>query len=417
MTLREWTVVGLWPPIIITAVPIAWLVWQTAIAIVARTFHSPFLWWSCCGKFESNRDREQRIPATILIPAHNEADVIEEALRSTTRQLTPADQVVVIADNCHDKTAALAGRFADVRVLERFNDSDRGKGFALQFALEQLREEGSLREIVVMIDADCRLGADALERLIRTCQTTGRPTQSLYRIGRGEPKSASQMLSYLALTIKNQVRPLALAKLRLGNLLTGSGMAFPADCLAAVSLASDNTADDMELSCELALSGVFPTFCAAAEVDSAFPNEEDDRGVQRKRWIHGHVRTMLRYAPRLLASAAYNFAPRRAIYALELCVPPLSMLVAVTVLLWGASCWVGWWTQTWTQVIGTSTMLLLLVTAIAVNWFAFARREVPWTALVRVPLHLLSGLAAIAQGLVRRQGWTDTSRRKTEATP
>ncbi len=48
----------------------------------------------------------------IVIPAHNEADVIERTLQSVVQQTVLPTQVVVVNDNSTDHTAAIAERFA-----------------------------------------------------------------------------------------------------------------------------------------------------------------------------------------------------------------------------------------------------------------------------------------------------------------
>jgi cellulose synthase/poly-beta-1,6-N-acetylglucosamine synthase-like glycosyltransferase len=392
----------LWVPVGFLAGASLWLSIETIVATLPLRAHEPQA---------SNRPH-----ATVLIPAHNESTVIAETLRSVLQETNDGDHVIVVADNCHDDTAEIAKSFPRVTVLERTDDTQSGKGFALQFALDELRRSPApMLSIVVMVDADCRLGIGAIDKLIATVEETGRPAQSLYRIGRGETKSPSRMLSFLAITIKNHVRPLALYRLRIGNLLTGSGMAFPIRCLDGVSLANDNTADDMELGCELALQGTIPTFCPTATVDSLFPTESEDQGVQRKRWIHGHLRTMTNYVPRLLWRGLCRLDFRQWVYAMELAVPPLSLLVAACMLLLPATAAVGFARQSPFQFATVATSFTLLTASVLASWFAFAKTEVPLRALAQLPQHLVLGLAASGQALVRRQGWVNTPRSNTEA--
>ncbi len=71
-----------------------------------------------------------RPPCGILMPAHNESGVIELTLQALVPHLGPDDQVLVIADNCTDDTADVARTFP-VTVIERFSETQRGKGYAL----------------------------------------------------------------------------------------------------------------------------------------------------------------------------------------------------------------------------------------------------------------------------------------------
>ena len=78
----------------------------------------------------------------IIIPAHNEATSIARTLLSCSVLSYPQDkyQVVVIADNCEDETAEVARR-SGVRVLERHDAMQKGKGHALAFAFNILLKE------------------------------------------------------------------------------------------------------------------------------------------------------------------------------------------------------------------------------------------------------------------------------------
>lgn len=55
--------------------------------------------------------------ASIVIPAHNEASVIERSLQALVQQLRKDDEVYVVANGCTDCTAELAEAFPAVRVL------------------------------------------------------------------------------------------------------------------------------------------------------------------------------------------------------------------------------------------------------------------------------------------------------------
>ena len=94
----------------------------------------------------------------VLIPAHNEEKDIAGTVGSARERFLEAgwpEQIVVIADNCTDATAAAAGA-AGADVLERKNPNERGKGYALKFAQEQLFKRNNWK-ILVIVDADTRL--------------------------------------------------------------------------------------------------------------------------------------------------------------------------------------------------------------------------------------------------------------------
>src|SRR3954453_15859872 len=81
--------------------------------------------------------RERRAPAgerlrfLVLIPAHNEALVIDRCLESICADLGAGDAVLVVADRCTDSTAEIARRFG-ARVLERAPEEEPGRAAARQ---------------------------------------------------------------------------------------------------------------------------------------------------------------------------------------------------------------------------------------------------------------------------------------------
>ena len=79
----------------------------------------------------------------ILVPAHNEEEVIERTLSSLVRIEYPRElfDVIVIADNCTDRTAAISRSMGANKVFERFDRVLIGKGHALKWCLDRIITE------------------------------------------------------------------------------------------------------------------------------------------------------------------------------------------------------------------------------------------------------------------------------------
>src|SRR5690242_16376925 len=84
--------------------------------------------------------RPPGLRCTILVPAHDEETGIAATLASIRSQLAPQDRLVVVADNCTDRTAAVA-REAGAEVVERTDPARRGKGFALDCGVRALEAD------------------------------------------------------------------------------------------------------------------------------------------------------------------------------------------------------------------------------------------------------------------------------------
>ncbi|MBA9003311.1 glycosyltransferase [Thermomonospora cellulosilytica] len=92
---------------------------------------------------------------TVLIPAHNEADQITETIASLRRQERPPDDIVVIADNCTDATAALA-RLCGAEIVGTRGNRHKKAG-ALNQVLDRLLPILGPTDAVMVMDADSAL--------------------------------------------------------------------------------------------------------------------------------------------------------------------------------------------------------------------------------------------------------------------
>ena len=108
----------------------------------------------------------------ILIAARNEEAVLPHLLDSIKAQDYPEDLITtyVVADNCTDKTAKLAREHGAV-VFERFNKVQVGKGYALDYLLTQLKEQGLLEnhDAFMIFDADNLLLPNYFTEMNKTC--------------------------------------------------------------------------------------------------------------------------------------------------------------------------------------------------------------------------------------------------------
>lgn len=97
---------------------------------------------------------------TVLVPAHNEAATIGATLASLQRQSRTPNRIVVIADNCSDRTAQIAEE-QGAEVLETVANRDKKAG-GLNQALERLLPLSSADDLFMVMDADTTLGEQFL---------------------------------------------------------------------------------------------------------------------------------------------------------------------------------------------------------------------------------------------------------------
>ncbi len=350
----------------------------------------------------------ERPKTTVLIPAHNEAEQIKEVIEVLLPQLTKQDQVIVIADNCHDNTAELA-QATGVKVLEREHATDRGKGYALDYAIQRIKHDPP--EVLVILDGDCILEPNSIKNISCQAIATGRPIQSAYLMEQPENPSLKDNISMFSIKVKNLVRLLGLNRLGWHSLLTGSGMAFPWSLINQVSLAGSKTTDDMQLTVDLALAGSTPIFCEQARVMGRLMKDQDAQS-QRSRWEHGHLEMIGVEVPRLLRAFFTTGSLPAFGLALDILIPPLSLLVMtwfismVTVLL--ATIFTG---ISIVPAIIFGIAGFFLISGVFFAWIKFGRSDLPLKNLIAVPFYILSKIPIYLKFLVKPQSrWLKTER-------
>ena len=343
--------------------------------------------------------------AAIIVPAHNEAAIISDTLVNVKTQMRSTDRLIVVADNCTDHTADVA-RQAGAECLERHNATQRGKGYALQFALDALRD--SPPDIVVFIDADCLLGAGALDKLIANAKERNRPVQALYLMK--APKGASPRLQVAAFAwlLMNQSRMLGLHRLFGATRFTGAGLALPWRAIAEIDLASGEIVEDLSLTFRLIEQGDAPYLLSDALVTSEFPMDEAARAKQSARWAHGSLSIAAQHGRTYLARGITARNPALSGAAFDLFIPPLTLFaagIAALIVLTSAIALFG--------IAGPLRIALaasgVFFAALLLAWARFGRDALPLSALPGFAGFIVSKAGVYgAKGRKSAKRWTPT---------
>jgi cellulose synthase/poly-beta-1,6-N-acetylglucosamine synthase-like glycosyltransferase len=351
----------------------------------------------------------QKTSIAVVIPAHNEELVIAESLNTIIPQLKEDDRLLVVADNCDDRTAEIAKEMG-VLVIERKDTINRGKGYALDYGLQQL--QANPPEVVIFIDADSLVEENALSILSERAKMTNKPIQALYLMEKPQESSFKDYISAFAFKLKNLVRPLGLSSLNLPCLLTGTGMAFPWQIINSVdNLASGEIVEDMKLGIDLTIAGYPPQFCPSVKITSILPQKQEAVITQRTRWEHGHLQNLLTYVPQLIIASWQKRKIELLFLGLDLAIPPLSLFIVIslaTVLINGLF-----------FIMTTETIPLLLsiisytltTISILLTWFKFAQKDLPLSILIKSPLYILWKLPVYFKFLTQKESqWIRTDR-------
>ncbi len=362
---------------------------------------------------QNNQDAHAPTPGAghtlaVLVPAHNEQTVIPATLDSLKRALPENGKIVVIADNCTDQTASIA-RDHGVTVIERHDATNRGKGFALAAGLTSRQSDPP--DTVIIVDADCTVSPTTLTDLAQTALATARPVQGVYLLTPPDKRDTKAVVSAFAFLVKNQARPRGMDLLNLPIPLTGSGMAFPYALLKNANLATGNIVEDLALGLELAEQGYGPVLCDAAKITGALPTAGDAAVTQRTRWEHGYLSTLLTRAPGLLIKGLFTLRPTLIAAAIDLAVPPLSLLVMGSVAALGLTAVIGWFINTPAPACLLAISLALATFSLILVWARFGRSMIPISAALAIPGYILWKLPIYAKFIIgREKSWVRTER-------
>jgi cellulose synthase/poly-beta-1,6-N-acetylglucosamine synthase-like glycosyltransferase len=348
----------------------------------------------------------------VLVPAHNESTGLLPTLEDIKAQLRPADRLLVVADNCTDDTGAVAAT-AGADVISR-NDLERtGKGYALAWGLRHL--EVNPPDIVIVIDADCRLADTLIARLAAACAMTHRPVQALDLMIAPEDSPISSRVAEFAWRVKNWVRPLGLKALGLPCQLMGTGMAFPWEVIRSTELASGLIVEDLKLGLDLAVAGNAPVFLPSARVTSEFPSSPEGTLAQRRRWEQGHLGMILTMVPRLIVLAIRQTNLDLLALALDVAVPPLSLLATLVLVVFVLSALATLLGFASTAILVSTVSLVAFVIGVLLSWLKFGRDVLPPSAILLIAPYIIRKLPLYGRILFQRSRsqWIRSDRKRT----
>lgn len=262
----------------------------------------------------------------IVVPAHNE----ELGIRATVEDLLHLDyprgqfRVLVVADNCSDRTAEEA-RAAGATVWERRSQTERGKGYALAYAFERSANEG-LANAAVVIDADTRASRNLLRAYALRLEQGAHAVQAHYGVLNAGASWRTRLMA-IALALFHRLRSSARERLGVSCGLRGNGMCFSHRLLKQVPHQAFSIVEDLEYGIRLGEAGHRVHFAGEADVLGEMVSGERASRSQRQRWEGGRWTIARRHGLPLLRKALSRRSGLLLDLALDVLVPPLSTLV------------------------------------------------------------------------------------------
>ena len=238
---------------------------------------------------------------SILIPAHNEAEVIEKTIENISKMDYPKFEMIVIDDRSTDNTAAvleeICTRYPNLKYFSRTQEAFPGKSAVLNDALKIAKGDA-----ILVFDADARVKPDFLKELIPAlepdqvgavqarkviinreqnfltrCQDNEMAVDTHFQVGRDSVKGAVE--------------------------LRGNGELLKRTALEDVGGWNIYTiTDDLDLSTRMQIKGWDVRFCPEVCVYEEGVPSYIPLVKQRRRWIEGSIRRYLEHFSDVLTS-------------------------------------------------------------------------------------------------------------------
>ena len=250
-------------------------------------------------------NKEHRFMA--IIPAHNEEAVIGNLIESLKSQNYNKDlyDIYVIADNCTDNTAKVSRKLGAI-VYERFDETKKTKGYALDWFLQQKIKEDAPYDAICIFDADNIVDKNFIKAMNKKlCQ--GEDVVQGYRDIKNPADNWITSGYALFYWTNHRFYHLARYNLGLSPMLNGTGF------MVNFNIIKENNGwktltltEDIEFSLQRILKGKRLGWATDAIVYDEQPTGFKQSWSQRSRWTVGHMQCIKEYTGKLAEEAKEN---------------------------------------------------------------------------------------------------------------
>ncbi|MEB3335477.1 MAG: glycosyltransferase [Cyanobacteriota bacterium] len=230
--------------------------------------------------------KEGEWPAlTVVIPCHNEEDVLGDTLRSLSAVDYPDLRVIVVDDGSTDHTAAVAAAGLPPPLVLRQPAS--GKAAALNAGIAEVKTP-----LTLLVDADCLFPREGLRDAVRHLLGEGEDALGghLSVANRDNRITRLQHLEYGDIALRHLLWPLELNLSHTQDVIPGALGLFRTSALrAAGPLSQSHLAEDVALTARLVEQGCRLAFSPYLQAATVVPDALGSLRIQRRRWVRGYT--------------------------------------------------------------------------------------------------------------------------------
>lgn len=280
-----------------------------AIAFVACSFYAVLYTIVKLVKRPRKYAALKKYKYAVLICARNEENVIGNLIESIKHQDYDEElvDIYVVADNCDDKTAEVA-RSAGATVIERFNKVLVGKGYAMSYFFDTLKETVGIRHYdgYFVFDADNLLDEKYITEMNKVF-SNGYKAVTSYRNTKNYGDSWVSACYGMWFLKEAEYMNYARSELGISAAVSGTGFLFSSELVEKNDGWNYHLlTEDLEFTADMITNGEKIGYCHDAIFFDEQPTNFKDSLVQRSRWTKGGLQVMGKYGKSLIKETVKN---------------------------------------------------------------------------------------------------------------
>ena len=262
---------------------LAWLLIGSSLFMV--TFYMSIYRATPIEQELTDSELEKEPSVSILMPAYNEENVVEGALKSTLDIDYENFNVIFVDDGSSDSTLEKAKKFSEdekLKIIE--HETNQGKGRALNTAIEHADSD-----YTIVQDADSEIDRSLIRKgaaKLEEDPTTGAVITSIRPL---ETETVVQKLQVIEYTLTNFYRNL-MSHIDILDMTPGAYSMYRTDHVKELGgFDEDNLTEDLELAWRIKKDGKSVQMAFHESTHTEFPRTFKALYAQRVRWARGFI--------------------------------------------------------------------------------------------------------------------------------